>query len=74
MQVLLPGDDFAWYEITPIPPSSSGASHETSICVSPEGVPVTDFGAPGRVGVRLEPDGAEAALVPMAFVALTVKV
>lgn len=74
VQVLFPGEDFTWYDVMPIPPSSSGASHDTSICVSPEGVPVTDFGAPGSVGVREELDGEDAALVPIAFVALTVKV
>ena len=35
---------------------------------------MTDFGEPGRVGVRLEPEGDDAALVPMAFVAFTVNV
>ena len=59
-----------------LPPSLSGAVQETEAEASPA-VAVTPVGAPGTVagafGVTLF-DGAEAALLPTALVATTVKV
>src|SRR5919202_1675844 len=65
-----------------LPPSLAGAVHETVACASPA-VAVTPVGAPGTVaagtggtgaaGVTLL-DGAEAALVPTALVAVRVNV
>ena len=64
------------YEVMALPPSLSGAVQETEAEASPA-VAVTPVGAPGTVagafGVTLF-DGAEAALLPTAFVAITVNV
>jgi hypothetical protein len=57
-----------------LPPSSPGASNATVAEVSP-GVTDVIVGAPGVVAVGVtELEGAEAELVPTAFVAVTVHV
>ena len=56
-----------------LPPLEAGAAQVTAACAFPA-VALTDVGAPGAVaGVTLL-DAAEAGPVPMAFVAVTVKV
>jgi hypothetical protein len=49
---------------------------QVTVALESEGVAVTLLGAPGLTGAVgvTEPDGADAPLVPTAFVALTVKV
>ena len=63
------------YEVIALPPSLAGAVQETAAEASPA-VAVTPVGAPGTVagafGVTLF-DEADAALLPTAFVATTVK-
>ena len=64
------------YEVMALPPSLAGAVQETDAEALPA-VAETAVGAPGTVagatGVTLL-DGAEAALLPTAFVAMTVNV
>jgi hypothetical protein len=70
------GTEVTVYEVMALPPSLSGAVHETEAEAAPA-VAVTPLGAPGTVagafGVTLF-DGAEGALLPTAFVAMTVNV
>ena len=61
------------YSVIGLPPSEAGAVHETTARTSP-GIADTSVGAPGTVGVVTEFDASEVALVPMEFVAVTVKV
>ena len=77
-----PGSEVTVYSVIGLPPSEAGAVHETTTRMSP-GVADTvaiiklvtnSVGAPGTVGVVTEFDASEVALVPMEFVATTVKV
>jgi hypothetical protein len=73
LPVRLPGKEVAVYEVIAEPPLLAGAVKLTVAWVLP-GVAVPIVGAPGSVaGVTLF-DAAEAAPVPAALVALTVKV
>jgi len=56
-----------------LPPLTVGAVQVTTALVFP-GVAVTDVGAPGGAAGITAADGADAGPVPMAFVAVTVKV
>ena len=51
-----------------------GHSFFRGVLFFPYILPVTVVGAPGVVGVRCEPEAGDAELVPIAFVAFTVKV
>ena len=67
------GDDVTVYEVIALPPLEAGGVHDTVAEASPA-VAVTADGAPGTVaGVTLL-EASEAGPVPMAFVAVTVKV
>ena len=68
-----PGSEVTVYSVIGLPPSEAGAVHETTACLSP-GVADALVGAPGAVAGVTEVDGSERALVPMEFVAVTVKV
>ena len=68
-----PGSDVTVYPVIGLPPSEVGAVHATTARTS-SGVADTPLGAPGTVGVVTEFDASEVALVPMEFVAVTVKV
>src|SRR5688572_9238134 len=68
-----PGDEVAVYAVIAAPPLEAGAVKATVACALPP-VAVPMVGAPGTVaGVTLL-DAADAAPVPIAFVAVTVKV
>jgi len=71
--VRLPGSDVTTYSVIGLPPSEAGAVHETTAEIS-LGIADTPLGAPGAVGVVTEFDESEDGLVPMEFVAVTVKV
>jgi hypothetical protein len=68
-----PGSDVTVYSVIGLPPSEVGAVHETSADTS-LGIADTSMGASGAVGVVTEFDESEDGLVPMEFVAVTVKV
>ena len=71
--VMPEGDEVAVYDVIVAPPLLAGAVNVTVACALPA-VAVPMAGAPGTVaGVTLL-DAADAELVPMAFVAVTVKV
>ena len=68
-----PGDDVTVYEVIGDPPFDAGGVNVTVACAMPA-VAVPIVGAPGRpAGVTLL-EGADAAPVPTALVAVTVKV
>jgi len=73
VQVLAPGLDMTVYPVMAAPPLEAGAVQETVPWVYPP-TAVTPVGGPGAVAGIAGADGAEAALVPTAFVAVTVKV
>ena len=67
------GDEVTLYEVIALPPSDTGAVHDTLAEALPP-VALTSVGAPGTVnGVTLF-DGNEAGLLPTTFVATTVNV
>lgn len=67
------GTEVTAYPVTADPPSDAGAVHVTVAEPSPA-IADTDVGAPGTVlGVTAE-DAVDGALVPTAFVAVTVNV
>ena len=68
-----PGFDVTTYSTIALPPSDTGAVKETLACPLPA-VAVPIVGASGIVAGVTELDGLDAADVPTAFVALTVKV
>jgi hypothetical protein len=73
--VKLPGFEVAVYDVIVEPPLEAGAVNDTDACASPAlAVPIV--GVPGTVAAAgvTELDGALAAPVPMALVAVTVKV
>ena len=71
--VMPPGDDVTVYDVTGVPPFGAGAVKLTVAWVFPRTAD-TAVGAPGTIlGVTLL-DGADAAPVPRAFVAVTVNV
>ena len=71
--VMPPGLEVAVYEVIALPPFAAGAVKLIVAWVLP-GAAVNAVGAPGTVaGVTLL-EGADAGPVPMAFVAVTVKV
>jgi hypothetical protein len=73
LAVMLSGDEVTVYETIAEPPFDAGVANETLACMLPA-VAVTLAGASGTViGVTLF-DAADGALVPAAFVAVTVKV
>ena len=68
-----PGLDVTVYWVIELPPSEAGADQITVTWVSPA-VAWTFVGASGRAAGVTELEAADAAPVPMAFVAVTVKV
>ena len=70
------GDEVTVYEVIALPPSDTGAVHDTLAEALPP-VALTSVGAPGALagatGVTLF-EGNEAGLLPTAFVATTVNV
>jgi len=70
--VALPGDAVTVYAVIALPPSA-GAVHVTDAEFGPA-VAVTPVGAAGRSAGTIAFDAADAALVPIAFVAVTVNV
>ena len=68
-----PGSDVAVYSVIGLPPSEAGAIQETAARTS-SATADTPMGALGTVGVVTEFDASEGTLVPMEFVAVTVKV
>ena len=73
MAVLLPGLEVAVYDVIGVPPLDAGAVKLTVACIFPA-VAVPIVGAPGTTsGVKLL-EAADAALVPLAFFAVTLKV
>jgi hypothetical protein len=53
---------------------ADGAVQETTLCASVSAVADTPDGAPGTADGTIAEDAEDAALVPFAFVAVTVKV
>ena len=72
-QVNDPGDDVAVYEVIALPPLDPGAVQLTCEEALPT-VALTLVGAPGTVRGVTDDEAVEAAEVPLAFVAVTVKV
>jgi hypothetical protein len=71
--IILPGLEVTVYPVIAEPPLLPGAVNVTEACVFPnEAVPIV--GAPGTVDGVTEFEAELATLVPMAFVAVTVKV
>ena len=71
--VIFSGEDVTVYDMMGLPPFEAGAEKLTVACALPA-VAVAPVGAPGAVaGVTLL-EGLDAGPVPMAFVAVTVKV
>ena len=73
VQVLPPGVAVTVYPVIGEPPFEAGADHDTSTAA----LPATAVGAIGAVGDPIgvtDAEGAEAAPVPTAFAAFTVKV
>jgi hypothetical protein len=68
-----PGTEVTVYSVIGLPPSEVGAVHATTAETS-LGIANTSVGVPGAVGVVTEFDESEDGLVPMEFVAVTVKV
>jgi len=68
-----PGDAVTVYDVIVAPPSDAGAVHDTSAEPS-AATPPTPVAAPGVVRGVTADDAADAALVPLAFVAVAVKV
>ena len=68
-----PGSDVTVYSVIGQPPSEAGAVHETTARTSC-GVADTPLGAPGTRARVTEFDASEDRLVPLEFVAVTVKV
>ena len=68
-----PGLAVTVYPVIADPPLEFGVAHDTVAWPLPD-VAVTPVGAPGTVAGIVEAEGAEARLVPIALVALTVKV
>jgi hypothetical protein len=68
-----PGLDVAVYDVIALPPLDEGAVNVTLVLALPA-VAVPMVGAPGTVIAVIELDALDAAPVPTAFVALTVKV
>jgi hypothetical protein len=72
--VIPPGHEVAVYPVIAEPPSLAGAVYVTVACAFPP-VAVPIVGAPGTVGDGVTELEAElAVLVPIAFVAVTIKV
>jgi hypothetical protein len=72
--VIPPGLDVAVYDVIAVPPLLAGAVYVTVADVLVATVAAPIVGAPGTVQVVIEFDAELAALVPIAFVAVTVKV
>jgi hypothetical protein len=68
-----PGSDVTVYFVIGLPPSEAGAVHETTARTSP-GIADTSVGAPGTIAGVTGVDGSEDRLVPLEFVAVTMKV
>lgn len=68
-----PGEAVTVYPVIVDPPLEEGAVHETVTWPFPE-IPDTEVGAEGGEDKVICEEGAEAMLVPAAFVAVTVKV
>jgi len=73
VQVFPSGEEATAYPVIGDPPSNAGAVQETRARCVPA-VAVTPVGESGTVRGVAESDGSEAALVPWAFVAVTVTV
>ena len=71
--VTSPGADVTVYSVIGLPPSEAGAVHET-IAETSVGIAFTSVGASGTIAGVTGVDGSEDRLVPMEFVAVTVKV
>ena len=68
-----PGLEVTVYRLI-VAPLAAGAVHDTTLWASASAVADTPEGAPGTADGTTAEDGAEAALVPFAFVAVTVNV
>ena len=68
-----PGSDVTVYSVIGLPPSEAGAVHETNAETS-LGIADTPLGTPGTRSGVTEFDASEGRLVPLEFVAVTVKV
>ena len=73
VQVNPPGDEVAVYPVIALPPSDPGAVQLTCEEALPT-APLTLVGAPGTVRGVIDGEAVEAAEVPAALVAATVKV
>ena len=74
VQVLAPELEVTVYPVTGAPPVEAGAVHDTADWAFWWVVAVTPVGAPGTVDGVAGAEAAEGTLVPMALVAVTVKV
>jgi hypothetical protein len=74
VQVLAPGLDVTVYPVMGVPPVDAGAVHDTGAEAFWPPVAVTPVGADGGPAGVAAAEGVEAALVPAAFVAVTVNV
>lgn len=73
VQVLEPGDDVTEYPEIAAPPFTTGAVQEIVDLVSRFELASTAVGAPGTVDGTAAAEAADATDVPLAFVAVTVK-
>ena len=71
--VMPPGDAVTVYEVITAPPLLAGAANWTVARALP-GTALTAVGAPGTAAGVTAFEGAEGPLVPLLFVAVTVKV
>lgn len=75
VQLAVPGDATAVYDVIGVPPSLAGATQATStLFVTPTPTADTFVGTPGLVGTNTPADAEDGALAPTPFVATTVKV
>jgi hypothetical protein len=74
VQVAPPGEAVAVYETMELPPFDAGAVHSSGTCPFCPLVALTEVGAPGGPYGIADADAELAALVPLAFVAVTVNV
>ena len=69
-----PGDEVTVYDEIAAPPLDDGADQETTDWFVAPAVPETPVGATGTADGTIDEDAEDAALVPFAFVAVTVNV
>ena len=71
--VLLPGDEVTVYPVIALPPSDTGAVHDTDACALPA-TAVTPVGEPGGPAGVIAADGVDDGPVLTAFLAVTMNV